>query len=386
MLVGVCALLARARLLARGAPSWALRTGALGVLWAPVATLLPAALEPGAAIEYATIALTCLALGALTDRVLPWPRALLAPAIAAPLALTADALAGTQLLIRSLLGPDPLLGVRFYGIGNVLKSGLAVLVFAAVAAALYPVDRGAGDGDPAGRRRAAGAMALAGVVLAVIEGSARIGAGVGGVILVCAGAAVATVMLLPGALTRRRALTVAIAPVAGLVVLAGIDLTTAHGRGQYIHSVLHARSVGALAGLIGHRYASAWHELGHGAMPVVATVAVLCAGLGVYGLSGARRRARLLAPVGGDPAWAAALAGGLTAGVVGALVEDSGPVLLVVAVFALGCVLAYLWAPPVLASEDSARTRSHSSANTTQSAPTQSKSRNGFSTRTELIS
>ena len=45
-----------------------------------------------------------------------------------------------------------------------------------------------------------------------------------------------------------------------------------------------------------------------------------------------RRRERLLAPVAGDPAWLAALAGGLTAGVVGALAEDSGPVLLVVAV------------------------------------------------------
>ena len=39
--------------------------------------------------------------------------------------------------MRSLLGPDPILGARFYGIGNELKSGLAVLVLAAVAAALY---------------------------------------------------------------------------------------------------------------------------------------------------------------------------------------------------------------------------------------------------------
>jgi hypothetical protein len=42
----------------------------------------------------------------------------------------------------------------------------------------------------------------------------------------------------------------------------------------------------------------------------------------------------------------AALAGGLTAAVVGALVEDSGPVLLVVGVFALGCVATYMWGRP----------------------------------------
>ena len=78
----------------------------------------------------------------------------------------------------------------------------------------------------------------------------------------------------------------------------------------------------------------------NGAMPVATALALLCAAFGL------RRRERLLAPVAGDPAWLAALCGGLTAGVVGALVEDSGPVLLVVAVFALGCVLTYLWGRP----------------------------------------
>jgi hypothetical protein len=75
-------------------------------------------------------------------------------------------------------------------------------------------------------------------------------------------------------------------------------------------------------------------------MPVATAVALLAGALGL------RRRERLLLPVQGDPVWQAALAGGLTAGVVGALAEDSGPVLLVVAVFALGCVTTYLWAAP----------------------------------------
>jgi hypothetical protein len=42
----------------------------------------------------------------------------------------------------------------------------------------------------------------------------------------------------------------------------------------------------------------------------------------------------------------AAFAGGLTASVVGALVEDSGPVLLVVGVFVLGSVASYIWGRP----------------------------------------
>jgi hypothetical protein len=311
--------------------AWAMRCGALGVLWAPVTTLLTAALEPRAAIEYATIALACVLLGALTDALVPWPRAALAPAIVTVIALVVDELAGTQLLMRSLLGPDPALGARFYGIGNELKSGLAVLVLAAVAGALYPAVRGA---------RAAGVVAVAGVVLAAVEGSARIGAGVGGVILVCFGFAVPAAMLAPGALTRRRALTVLISPVAGLVALAAIDLATAHGGGHFTGSVLDARSPTDVRDLIVRRYGASWDELRDDAMPVATALALIAAAFGV------RRRAQLLAPVGSDPGWLAAFAGGLAAGVVGSLVEDSGPVLLVVAVFALGCVLSYLWAGP----------------------------------------
>jgi hypothetical protein len=335
------------------ARAWALRVGALGVLWAPIATLVPAALEPRAAVEYATIALGCLLLGALTDGALPWPRAPLAPALVAVVALSADALAGTQLLPRSLLGPDPALGVRFYGIGNELKSGLAVLVLAAVAAALYPAARG---------RRAAGAMALAGIALAVVEGSARIGAGVGGVILVSAGTAIATVMLLPGQMTRRRALIVLLSPVAGLLALAALDLAFAHGSGHYTGTVLHAHSAGEVRDVLVRRYTAAWDELKNHAMPAATALALLCAALGL------RRRERLLAPVAGDPAWLAALAGGLTAGVVGALSEDSGPLLLVVAVVALGCVIAYLWGRPPTSSPGTPRA-TRSRALTPSAAP-----------------
>jgi hypothetical protein len=316
----------------RARRAWALRVGALAVLWAPVAVLIGAAIEPSARAEYAIVTLACLALATLSDFVLPWPRAPLAPAIVAIVALVIDALAGTQLLTRSLLGPNPILGARFYGFGNELKSGLAVLVLAAVAAALWPAVRG---------RRAALTMAGAGVALAAIEGSARIGAGVGGVILVSAGFAVATVMLLPGAVTRRRALLLLATPLLALVLLAALDLATAHGSGHYTGSILHAGSAGELRDVIVRRYGAAWRELKNHAMPFATALALLCSALAV------RRRERLLAPVDGDPGWLAALAGGLTAGIVGALSEDSGPVLLVVAVFALGCLASYLWGRPL---------------------------------------
>jgi hypothetical protein len=60
-----------------------------------------------------------------------------------------------------------------------------------------------------------------------------------------------------------------------------------------------------------------------------------------------RTGTRVLGPVAGDPAWGAALYGSLAAGLVGSLVEDSGPELLVTAVFTGACVLCYVWGRPV---------------------------------------
>ncbi len=315
----------------RAARAWAMRVGALAVLWVPIGALIGAALEPSAALEYVAITLSCFALAAITDTLLPWPRAPLAPAAVGVLALVIDALAGTQLLVRSLLGPNPILGARFYGFGNELKSGLAVAVLAAVAAALYPAVRS---------RRAASITAVTGVVLAAVVGSARVGAGVGGVILVAAGFAVAALVLAPGGFSRGRALLVLASPLVALVALAALDLATAHGSGHFTGSILHARSAGDLRDVIERRYGAAWTELKNHAMPVATALALLYAALAL------RSRARLLAPIGEDPAWFATLAGGLTAGIVGTLSEDSGPVLLVVAVFTLGCVAAYLWGGP----------------------------------------
>jgi hypothetical protein len=329
----------------RGARARAMRVGALAVMWAPVAVLLPAAFTPSEAVESLTITLVCLGLGAVSDLLVPWPRAMLAPAVVGVAALTTDALAHTQLLVRSLLGPNPMLGARFYGIGNEVKSGLAVLVLAAVAGALYPAARGRGP---------ALVMICAGIVLAGVEGSARIGAGVGGVILVSAGFAVAAAALWGGAITRRRAVIVLVSPVLALLALAVLDLLTAHGSGHYTGSILHARSAGELRDVIVRRYKAAWGELHNHAMPVATALALVCATLAI------RSRERLLAPVAGDPGWFAAFIGGLTAGVVGAFSEDSGPVLLVVAVFALGCIATYLWgrAPRPPAAESTYPTQS----------------------------
>lgn len=344
VLLCAAAALLLAAALARGSSgqmrrAQALRLCGLAALWTPVITLLPAALEPPAAAEYALIVAGSFVVALLSDTALRWPKALIAPAVVTLVAFVADALAGSQLLMRSLLGPDPILGARFYGFGNELKSGLAVMALFALATAIYTRQPSPRDRAHESRRSAAAFIAT-GTLLALIEGWSRIGAAVGGVVLVCAATAVAAVMLAPGSVTRRRALIALASPAAGLVLLAALDLATAHGSGHYTGSILHARSAGDLRDLLVRRYSAAWGELHNHAMPVATAFALLCAALAL------RWRDRVLAPVGKHPAFAAALAGSITAGIVGSLVEDSGPVLLVVAAFALGSALSYLSGRP----------------------------------------
>ena len=167
-------------------------------------------------------------------------------------------------------------------------------------------------------------------------------------------------MLLPGRLTRRRALIVLIAPLVGLIALAALDLATAHGSGHFTGSILHARSAGDLRDVIERRYSAAYEELSM--EPCLWRVfRPIAVGMGL------RRRERLLAPVANDPAWLAALAGGLTAGVVGALTEDSGPVLFVVAVFVSICLLGYLSGRPPERRDEILKPRTDGTRRATQS-------------------
>jgi hypothetical protein len=64
-----------------------------------------------------------------------------------------------------------------------------------------------------------------------------------------------------------------------------------------------------------------------------------------------RRRERVLAPVDGDPAWRALLAGLVAAGVAGAVFNDSGPVLLLFEAFFAASAVLYLRGDPRLAGD-----------------------------------
>ena len=327
-----------------------MRVGGLAMLWVPATLLVTGWLAPTRLAEIAIVTGASFALAALTDRLVRWPRAPLVPALVGLVAHAIDLATGSTLIIRSLLGVNPRSGSRFYGLGNELEATLVVLLVVGLGAALMrraDFDaRAAGFGAGAGRsRRAAAIVVVAGLVAAVFVGAGQLGADVGGVITVGAGIAVMAVLLLPGRPSRKLVALALLAPVLAVVALALLDLATG-GNGHFTRTILEADSAGALWDVVERRYTLAFNVLKTGAMPFVATLAVLAAAYAV------RFRERVYAPLRGSPAWRAALAGGLSASVVGAAFNDSGPILLVIGVFVLACVTAYVRGDPALARVD----------------------------------
>jgi hypothetical protein len=309
----------------------ALRIGALAFMWLPISVLLGPILDPAQAIvEILIVVGASLLFGGLTDRLVPWPRGPILPAFVGIPLLAVDSGVGTHLLVLSILGPNPIGGARFFGIGNELKSGLTCLGLIGLAAAF---------GSRSKSRRLAAITAVSGLLLGVIIGSARLGAGVGGVIIVAAGFGAATVLMLPGR-PSWRAIALAIAsPMLAIAALAILDLATAGGRGHFTHDVLHADSRQNLIDIVVRRSTLAFQALWRGAMPILTLVSSCAVWFAL--------RNRWLYSSVPYPMWKAALLGGLAAGLVGAFAEDSGPLLFVVAVWTLAAATAYVQGEPV---------------------------------------
>jgi hypothetical protein len=320
--LGVLAVFGRAR--------QGLRLGLLAAMWLPGVALLTGALDPSEAAEAATLAVGSLALAVVTDRLVSWPRAPAVPAAAVLVAHAVDLAAGSPLIVRSLAGPNPGFGARFFGIGNELEAILAALVLIGAGAAL------AGRG---GRRVPVG-FAIVCAVAAVFIGAGRLGADVGGVITLGAGGAAAVLASLPGGLSRRAVVAAVATPVLAVAALAVIDLVT-RGDAHLTRSVLAADSPRELVDIAERRFDISWNSLKNGTTPISVGLFALALGYGV-----ARRR-DLFAPLRGDRAFAAGMWGALGATVVGALANDSGPTIFLIGATALVLAAAYLAGKPL---------------------------------------
>jgi hypothetical protein len=328
------ALLSRGRL-ARPA----VRVVGLAIVYLPLVLLLGAALEAGETTERLLVLLLSPALAGLTLLFLRGYRAL---AVASALTVTAyaiDVIAGSPLTSLSLLGPNPGLGVRFYGIGNELEALLAVLVVAGAGAALT------GFVAQLPPRRAAAAFVAIGFVAAFVFAAGRFGADVGAAIVFPVGAVVAAVTI-AGRGRRTAVLAVIAAPFAVLALLALIDLVTG-ANAHLTRSVLDAGGLGDLADVAQRRLQLSAHSFTRpvllALLPLVLAVAILA-----Y-----VRRDRLRAWLDGVPAMRAGLVGALAATLIGTLANDSGALLLEIGAAYLLVFTCFAWAESDANSEKS---------------------------------
>jgi hypothetical protein len=305
----------------------AARVFLLAALWVPALALLTAAIEPSGLVEALVLALGSLALGALSDLLLPWPAAPLIPAAVSFAAHAADLALGSHLIGLSLAGPNPKGGSRFFGIGNELEVilALSVLVGAGAALTLLP------------GRLAPRGFALACLVAAVVVGAGRLGADVGGVVTIAAGGAAAVVMSVPRGPTRRSVLLAVLAPVAGVAALVALDL--AIGGGAHLTRTLSGSSgPGDLGKVLVRRWRLSVAGLTHGTTPLSVGISLALLVLGTL------RRRQVLAPLSDDRVrpFRAAVVGSFFAVVVGALANDSGPMIVMIGTFSLVLLTWYV--------------------------------------------
>src|SRR5438270_940835 len=288
----------------------ALRIGFLGALWLPGLALLTAAILPTRTAEIAILVLGSLGLGAIVDRFVPWP---LAPAVPAAIVFGAHAVdlaRGSPLIGASLAGPNPKGGARFFGIGNELEILLSLEV-------LF----GLGDALSAVRARyVPRAFAVGCLVAAAIMGSGRLGADVGAVITLGAGGAGAVLASLERRPSARAIVIACLVPVVAIGALIGLHLLTSGGA-HLTRSVVHGNGIVDLLDIVKRRLIISANGLARVSTAIICGVGIIVLYIGV------RRRERIFAPLRDQPAFMAGIWGAFVATIVGALGNDSGPLM-----------------------------------------------------------
>jgi hypothetical protein len=301
----------------------------LSVLYLPLLLLPCAALEPSRAVEQFIVMVGAPVAAALTLFAARGYRAIGVASGVVALAYAIDVLAGSSLTRLSLLGPNPGLGVRFYGIGNELEALLAVLVVAGTGAAL----RGFAPRLP--KRSAAYAFLAVGLAFALVFAAGRFGADVGAAIVMPVGAAAAASKV---ATPRRRTTLFIIAfSLAFVLLIALIDLISG-ANAHLTRSVLDAGGLRDLAQVAQRRLQLSAQSFARTIVLVFLPLLALVIALAV------RRRAELRDWLAGAPAVEAGLLGAAVAVVVGTLANDSGALVLEIGSVYLLVFVGFAWA------------------------------------------
>jgi hypothetical protein len=319
----------------------AVRVTGLAIVYLPLVLLLGAALEPGETVERLLALLLCPLLAVATLLLLRGYRSLAVASAATVLAYAIDVVAGSPLTSLSLLGPNPGLGVRFYGIGNELEALLAVLVVAGTGAGLTAF-------APRASLRVSTSVFIAfGLLAAFVFAAGRFGAAFSPAIVFPVGAAVAAA-LVAGRGKRPLALALVGAPLVVLALLALVDLLSG-ANAHLTRSVLDAGGFGDLADVAQRRLQLSARSFARPVLLAFLPVVIAVAGLAYV------NRARLQSWLQRAPALRAGLLGALAATAVGALANDSGALVLEIGAAYLLVFTGFAWAESVANSEEAGK-------------------------------
>ncbi|HEX2313433.1 MAG TPA: hypothetical protein VHJ17_06875, partial [Thermomonospora sp.] len=288
----------------------------------------------------------------------PWRRSILGPGtvVAAVTAATVglDLVTGTRLQQYSLMGYSPLVGGRYYGLGNIAFSVFATsILLAGAGLAQWLVNRGTerGDGERA-RRWAVTAVVTLGLLAMALDGLPLWGADFGGVIAIVPGLAVAALMV-----AGKRVSVVrlgAFCAIGGVLVLTIAYLDHLGGSSTHLGRFFGELLEGEAGPTVERKFSAMVKTIRNPTLTPIAVAALVLLFLML------RRPGRMRAPAleqvyAHAPLLRAGLMGALATAVVGTLVNDSG-----MAVLALALVVAV----PLALAASCARTTPQTSAPT----------------------
>ena len=248
------------------------------------------------------------------------------------LAYAVDVIAGSPLTSLSLLGPNPGLGVRFYGIGNELEALLGVLVVAGTGAAPRRL-----RARRSRARRCAAAFLAVGLLCAFVFAAGRFGADVGAAIVFPRRRRRRRGRSSPARRRARRSSCSSPLPSPSLALLALLDLVSG-ANAHLTRSVLDAGGLGALGDVAQRRLQLSVHSFGRPVLllflPLVVALAALASGAATACAPGSRARG----------VCGRACSARVAATAVGTLANDSGALLLEIGAAYLLVFTGFAWA------------------------------------------
>jgi len=300
----------------------------LSAVLLPAALLLTAAFSPSLAAEQSVATVLPVLVALILLRLFPGFRALAIACLLTVGPFAIDLVAGSSLTPKAVVGPNPGLGARFYGIGNELESTLMILTSVGVGAAL------AAWGRHLDRRRSALAFLAAGLLGTIVFASGRFGADVGAAIIFPAAAVIAAAFVIGRPKLAWLGVLVALG---ALVVLAVSDILLG-GESHYVRTLFDGGSGETFGEVLIHRMSETVASFTRLSRLPITLAAFALIGLGWV------RRDDVKAWLDPAPALKAAVIAAGVASVIGALSNDSGALFIQVGVLFLGLVIGFSWA------------------------------------------